>query len=95
MDEDQSTIWAAIEISGRLCRPLVTESRHGLEDRRRVSTQAHTSPSELGVLQVDSTTDQCLKDLFRHGCLYNLKVEVLPAAGTSLLEVLNDGPFPT
>lgn len=43
-----------------------------------------------------SWTTLTISDLFfKHGCLHDLKVEILPLDGTTVLQVFHEQTFPT
>ncbi|CAH0048788.1 unnamed protein product [Clonostachys solani] len=78
LQDCQRTIWAAIEVSGRLS---TLSSKVAACDRTGVVT--------------GTFIEHELDRFFEFGCLYDLSVEVLPAAQTTVIQVLREQTFPT
>uniref|UniRef100_A0A8H7TTL0 Uncharacterized protein n=1 Tax=Bionectria ochroleuca TaxID=29856 RepID=A0A8H7TTL0_BIOOC len=78
LQDCQRTIWAAIEVSGRLS---TLSSKVAACDRTGVVT--------------GTFIEHELDRFFEFGCLYDLSVEVLPAAQTTVVQVLREQTFPT
>ncbi|PNY29381.1 Uncharacterized protein TCAP_00706 [Tolypocladium capitatum] len=92
-------MWAAIEVSGRLSRIPSSRSPSKSSSESRSMTGSFINP-QLGYC---SMSDTCLEVVltsktdrfFEFGCLYNLTVDVLPASGTTVVQVLQEQAFPT
>ncbi|KAI1481539.1 hypothetical protein F4774DRAFT_35329 [Daldinia eschscholtzii] len=72
LEDGQSDIWAAIEISGRLFQPRVDDSTYDTD-------QAPFMP-----------VHHCDIGLSRYGYLYNIKVDISPAAEGSIIDLIGD-----
>ncbi|KAI0111915.1 hypothetical protein F4814DRAFT_372082 [Daldinia grandis] len=72
LEDGQSNIWVAIEISGRLFHPRVDDSIHDTDQVPSTSVQHY----DLG--------------LPRYGYLYNIKIEILPVAEGSVVDLIGD-----
>lgn len=87
----QDYVWATIEVSGILSHAY---SADGTGTR---PAQPKEEEHHLGMLH-SSTIVLALMALdlfFKHGCLHDLKVEVLPVDGTTVLQIFHEQSFPT
>lgn len=80
LDDGHTTVWAAIEVSSQLCRPYSANSSTGA---------VHADHSNHYFLPVH----HCEAGLARYGYLYDVRVDILPTAGTIIVDLLNhDAP---
>ncbi|KAI0171866.1 hypothetical protein GGR52DRAFT_445065 [Hypoxylon sp. FL1284] len=77
--DGQSSIWMAIEISGQLSHPRVGNSTHNGGAAQAPFIPAH----------------HCDPGLSRYGYLYNIRVDILPTVGNSVVDVIGDTTFST
>ncbi|KAI0387695.1 hypothetical protein F5Y04DRAFT_9911 [Hypomontagnella monticulosa] len=82
LNEGQPSIWAAIEISGRLFHPRASDSTDDL-----------TNPG-LGEAPF-MPVNHCDTGLSRYGFLYNVNVEVLPTVGGSVFDLIGNAAIRT
>ncbi|PHH65345.1 hypothetical protein CDD81_2757 [Ophiocordyceps australis] len=80
-EHGRQTVWAAIEVTGRLSS--ITSSRSSSESSAIVASVA------------GSFVEHQLDRFFEFGCLYDLTVQVLPTAGTRLVTIMQEQAFPT
>ncbi len=88
----QDHIWAAIEVSGILSHAYSADGTGAQptqpkEDEHHLGKFFTVSPVYFRLMQVDL--------FFKHGCLHDLKVEILPVEGTTVLQVFHEQSFPT
>lgn len=81
--EGQSSIWAVIKVSAQLFHPHTHDSSYDL-------AQAAGGPAPFVV-----PTYQCDIGLLRYGYLYNVKVDILPIAESSIIDVIGNTPTTT
>ncbi|KAI0888938.1 uncharacterized protein GGS22DRAFT_65182 [Annulohypoxylon maeteangense] len=77
LNDGQSGIWTAVEISGQLFHPRTCNSTHDLA--YSTADQAPFLPAHHG----DT-------GLSRYGYLYNVRVDILPATGGSIINLMGD-----
>ncbi|KAI0899705.1 hypothetical protein F4806DRAFT_505898 [Annulohypoxylon nitens] len=77
LDDGQSRVWTAIEISGQLFHPRVSNSSYDSE--YSTTDQAPFLPAHHG----DT-------GLSRYGYLYNVKVDIFPATEGSVIDLIGD-----
>ncbi|KJZ79900.1 hypothetical protein HIM_00614 [Hirsutella minnesotensis 3608] len=78
---DGKSIWATVEVSGRLSR--IPSSRSPSESNPRSS------------IPKGSFVTHQLDRFFEYGCLYDLTVEVLPTSESTVMQVVQEQAFPT
>ena len=96
--DGQSTIWAAIEVSGRLSQITQTDGRQN--EGQGIGNSSFVDHDLGKFISTDpgrrNQTLNLVTDRFFHfGCLYDLMVDILPAAGTTVIQVLKEQIFPT
>ncbi|KAI1105871.1 hypothetical protein F4804DRAFT_349748 [Jackrogersella minutella] len=77
LDDGQSYIWTAIEVSGQLFHPRVGNSTYG---------SAYPSASQAPFLPAH----HCDPDLSRYGYLYDTRIDILPTAEGSIIDLIGD-----
>ncbi|KAI0152377.1 hypothetical protein F4776DRAFT_26282 [Hypoxylon sp. NC0597] len=77
LNDGQSSIWAAIEISGQLFHPHVGDSTY---------SSAHPSVGQAPFLPAR----YCDASLSGYGYLYNVRVDILPTAEGSVIDLIGD-----
>jgi hypothetical protein len=96
----QRTLWAAIEVSGRLSKlptgsdpndhnGVVTGSfiEHGLGESLQIVHYSEQWTESYPSLSLDR--------YFEYGCLYDLNIDIQPCQGSSVRQVLGEQTFPT
>ncbi|ORY63166.1 uncharacterized protein BCR38DRAFT_410123 [Pseudomassariella vexata] len=78
LEDGETTLWAAIEISGQLCRP------HAVDHSRGITNANHSGQCFLPV-------HHCEAGLSRYGYLYDVTVEIFPRAESVIVDLVNDG----
>ncbi|RYP61211.1 hypothetical protein DL769_007805 [Monosporascus sp. CRB-8-3] len=74
LNDVQSSIWVAIEISGQLSKPSVPGDVHGMQGLNNFMPVHHGGGG-----------------LSRYGYLYDIKIDVLPTAHSSVTDIIDDG----
>ncbi|XXG98547.1 hypothetical protein Hte_004872 [Hypoxylon texense] len=82
LNEGQSSVWMAVEISGQLSHPRINSSTHG--PLYGGATQPPFIPAH-----------HCDPGLSRYGYLYNIRVEVLPTVGNTVIDLIGDTTIST
>jgi hypothetical protein len=77
LDDGHTTVWAAIEVSSQLCRPYSADCSTGTVD---------TNNNNHYFLPVH----HCEAGLARYGYLYDVRVDIVPTAGTVMVDLLNN-----
>lgn len=94
--EGQRSLWAAIEVSGRLSK---LPARRALGNHTGITTgsfikhelgEAHWPVDRKRITEVD-----IIDRFFEFGCLYDLSIEILPCQGSSIVQVMGEHIFPT
>ncbi|PHH71205.1 hypothetical protein CDD82_6679 [Ophiocordyceps australis] len=80
-EHGRQTVWAAIEVTGRLSS--ITSSRSSSESSAALASMT------------GSFVEHQLDRFFEFGCLYDLTVQVLPTAGTRVVAIMQEQAFPT
>ncbi|KAI1409665.1 hypothetical protein F5Y13DRAFT_203317 [Hypoxylon sp. FL1857] len=81
LTDGQSSIWAAIEISGQLSHPRVSDSSY---------SSAHPSAAHPFL-----PTHHCDANLSGYGYLYDVRVDILPTAEGSVIDLIGDATIRT
>lgn len=71
----QESMWVAIELSGQLSRPSVSDDVYGAPGSNNLFMPVHHSGAGLS----------------RYGYLYDINIDILPTAHSSILEVIDYG----
>ncbi|KAI1769500.1 hypothetical protein GGR53DRAFT_2106 [Hypoxylon sp. FL1150] len=74
LNDGQSSIWMAVEISGQLSHPRLNNSTHDSNTSQPPFIPAH----------------HCDPSLSRYGYLYNIRVDILPTVGNSVIDLVGD-----
>lgn len=92
-DGSRQTIWAAIEVSGRLSHPQATDQAcASLITEHLVQIQNGNPPCDgLAMACAKRTLDR----YFEFGCLYDMAIDVAGTGGASVLQVSQEQSFPT
>ncbi|KAI1210874.1 uncharacterized protein F4807DRAFT_420703 [Annulohypoxylon truncatum] len=77
LDDGQSSIWTAVEISGQLFHPRVSNPTYD---------SAYSTAGQAPFLP----THRSDTGLSRYGYLYNIKVDILPATEGSVIDLIGD-----
>ncbi|KAI0132522.1 hypothetical protein BJ170DRAFT_251449 [Xylariales sp. AK1849] len=78
LEDGRTMVWAAVEVSGQLCRPFSANYYVG---------DSYTNSSNRCFLPVHHGEE----GLSRYGYLYNVRVEILPSKESAIVELCNDG----
>lgn len=74
VDGGQSSLWAAIEISGQLFRPYVSDDVYNTPGISSLFMPVHHSRDSLS----------------RYGYLYDIKLDILPTGHSSIIDIIDD-----
>lgn len=77
LDDEQTSIWAAVEISGQLFHPRAGNTSDGL---------TNPGAGEAPFMPVHS----CDSGLSRYGYLYDISVDILPTVGGSIVDLVGN-----
>ncbi|RYO81987.1 hypothetical protein DL766_007251 [Monosporascus sp. MC13-8B] len=77
LNDMQSSMWVAIEISGQLSKPSAPDDVHGMQGLNNFMPVHHGGGG-----------------LSRYGYLYDIKIDVLPTAHSSVTDIIDDDTRP-
>lgn len=95
--EGQRSLWAAVEVSGKLSKLPAAAPRMCPQQNIGIVTGSFIEHDlgETKPMSFRTTTDEEPDRFFEFGCLYDLNIDIMPYEGSFVAQVLGEQKFPT